>query len=167
MKRYLATAILCLLGFAGSTGVMAGEKIRAFEPESFRQIADSHKGKPFMVMIWSLDCEYCLASFKALSEAGRSGRVRIVTIATDLVDDPQAVKLMAETLATAGLDKEAWAFGAAPAEQLRYAIDPKWHGEKPRSYWFDARGERVAYSGIITAATIDRLTVSWRSGKAR
>jgi hypothetical protein len=43
-----------------------------------------------------------------------------------------------------------------PPERLRYAIDRSWHGEKPRSYWFNARGERVAYSGVITAAVIDK-----------
>jgi hypothetical protein len=56
------------------------------------------------------------------------------------------------------MTRNAWAFGSTPPEQLRYVIDPKWHGEKPRSYWFNARGEKIAYSGVLTPATIQKLS---------
>ena len=64
---------------------------------------------------------------------------------------------MKEKLQSLGMTANAWAFGASPSEQLRYAIDAKWHGEMPRSYWFNAKGESVAYSGLITPAMIAKL----------
>ncbi|RJG00326.1 hypothetical protein [Noviherbaspirillum sedimenti] len=161
MKNRLAAGLLLLTLLFNAMGVQAEEKIHAFASESFERILADHAGKPFMIMVWSLDCVYCEASFKALAAAGRPARFQIVTIAADRADDPEARRLIREKLKRAGLKAELWAFGAAPAEQLHYAIDPQWRGEMPRSYWFNARGERVAYSGIITANTIARLTAAW------
>lgn len=50
---------------------------------------------------------------------------------------------------------QAWSFGSKSPEQLRFAIDPRWHGEKPRSYWYDAQGTRAAYSGLISAERVE------------
>jgi len=154
----LSTSILCISILCTSPAHAGSAAIQRFEPDSMARIVSAQNGKPFVLMIWSLDCEYCLASMKALAEEKRRrGGLHIVTLATDPVDDPESVALMRKKLHSTGLAGNAWAFGSAPAEQLRYAIDPKWHGEKPRSYWFNARGERVAYSGVITAETIARL----------
>ena len=127
--------------------------IKSFGPDSFAQIAASANGKPQVVMVWSLDCSYCEPSFEALAAAQRRG-LKVVTIATDPVDDPEAVMLIRQKLAKSGLQAEIWAFGPAPSEQLRHVIDPKWRGEMPRSYWFDGKGQVRAYSGLITAERV-------------
>jgi hypothetical protein len=127
--------------------------IKSFGPDSFAQIAASANGKPQVVMVWSLDCSYCEPSFEALAGAQRRG-LKVVTIATDPVDDPEATILIRQKLAKSGLHAETWAFGPAPSEQLRHAIDPKWRGEMPRSYWFDGKGQVRAYSGLITAERV-------------
>ena len=160
----LSTAVcmtLAMLLASGSHAVAvspAAPVLQAFEPGSLERIVAQHKGKPFVLVLWSLDCEYCIASLKTLGEEQRKRKqLRVVTLSTDAASDPQLAPLMRQRLAAFGLRGPAWAYGDAPAEQLRYMIDPKWHGEKPRSYWFNARGERVAHSGVITAATIDKL----------
>jgi thiol-disulfide isomerase/thioredoxin len=156
MSIRLATALL-LLAFHLGPAVHAEEKIRPFAPDSFSQIVASHAGKPFVVVVWALECAYCEPSFEALAEARRKYKTRIVTIATDRADDPEAVSLINKKLKASGLASDVWAFGAGPEEQLRYAIDPKWRGEMPRSYWFNGRGEAVSYSGMITAETVRKL----------
>lgn len=156
--RNLAGAMLGLVLLLNFSLSGAGETIQSFESDGMAKIIADQKGRPFMLLVWSLDCEFCLASMKNLAQVrGKHKALNIVTLATDSVEDPEALALMKKRLASTGLTANAWAFGAAPPEQLRYAIDPKWHGEKPRSYWFNARGERSAYSGLITAATIDRF----------
>ena len=80
--------------------------------------------------------------------------VRLVTIATDPADDQEATALIRKKLAKSGLQAETWAFGPAPADQLRHAIDPTWRSEMPRSYWFDGDGQVRAYSGLITAERV-------------
>ncbi len=156
MKTFIRASLaaaLCLTSIAAQ----ATENIRVFGPESFRQIVSSEKGKPFVILIWSLDCEYCQRSFQALAEARKKGGFGVVTIATDRADDAEAAALVRRKLESSGLDAHMWAFGPAPAEQLRYAIDPKWRGEIPRSYWFDKEGKAVAYSGVITDSTVAKF----------
>lgn len=146
MNRFLAAAALALLSHAAH----AAEPIQAFGPESFRQIVAGKAGKPFVVMVWSLDCAYCAQSFEALSEAKKKHGLDVVTIATDPADDPESARLIAGKLSAYRLTGNAWAFGSAPPEQLRYAIDPKWRGELPRSYWFGSDGKMVAHSGTVS-----------------
>lgn len=136
----------------------AAPGIRAFQPDSMKQIIASQQGKPFVLVVWSLDCAYCQASMSALAQEKRKRKdLNIVTLATDTLDDAQAPALIRQKLKASGLTSNAWAFGPAAPEQLRYAIDTGWHGEMPRSYWFNTRGERVAHSGVITAETVAKL----------
>ena len=145
----LALAAMCM-------GASA-DPIHVFEPDSMEHIAQAQKGKPFVVVVWSLDCEFCRASLDTLAQARRQGKdLNVVTVSTDPVDDPELGPMMQERLAKLGMSHDAWAYGSLPPERLRYAIDRSWHGEKPRSYWFNARGERVAYSGVITPAVIEK-----------
>jgi cytochrome oxidase Cu insertion factor (SCO1/SenC/PrrC family) len=153
--RNLAACVL----FAAAAPAYAAITIQAFEPDTLEQIVAKQKGKPFVLVVWSLDCEYCQASLKTLSQEKRKRKdLQVVTLATDPLADPQAVALMKKKLEAVGMSSNAWAYGNAPPEQLRYVLDRKWHGEKPRSYWFNAQGERVAYSGVITAETIAKMT---------
>jgi hypothetical protein len=153
-------SIVSLIGWmlaSFSLAAGAAPAIQPFEPDSLAHIVESRKGKPFVLLVWSLDCEYCQASLKALAQEKRK-RLNIVTLSTDALDDPQAAALMQKRLGSLGMTDDAWAFGSASPEQLRYAIDPKWHGEKPRSYWFDAQGKKIAYSGVLTPAAIAKLS---------
>jgi thiol-disulfide isomerase/thioredoxin len=157
MKRLSITVLLISALQFGIVDVHADENIRGFAPDSFGQIVANHSGKPFVVMVWALDCDYCRESFDALAQAQRKYKLSVITIATDRVDDAEARRLIRKKLSASGLGSNMWAFGAAPAEQLRYAIDPKWRGEMPRSYWFNADGKSVAHSGVITADTVSRF----------
>lgn len=136
----------------------ASEAVQSFESESLTHIVASQKGKPFVLVVWSLDCAYCQASFNTLGQEKRKRKdLNVITLATDAVADAQVPAMITKKLKAAGLVANAWAFGTAPPEQLRFAIDAGWHGELPRSYWFNTRGERVAYSGVITPATVEKL----------
>lgn len=158
MINPLIRAFLLMVSGLTIASVHAEEKIHSFTPNSLQQIMASHKDKPFVIVVWSLDCSYCEASFEALANSRQKNKLDVVTISTDRADDPQAASLIRKKFKDSKLDADTWAFGPAPEEQLRYAIDPKWHGEKPRSYWFNAGGEKTAYSGVITAATIEKLS---------
>ena len=159
---FAAVFLVGSLAVPAAAGEPAAHALRPFEPDSLSRLVAQQQGKPFVLVLWSLDCEYCLASLKTLGQEKRLRKnLRVVTLSTDAAADPELAPLMRQRLAAFGLPGHAWAYGDAPSEQLRYMIDPKWRGEKPRSYWFNARGERVAHSGVITAAIIDRLTSGW------
>ncbi len=156
----VATAIAALSALAASPSAYAAGNagLKAFEPQSVEQIAASHKGKPFVVLVWSMDCEFCQHSLDVLSKARAANPgFDIVTITTDPLSDAALSQLVAKRLSGIDLLADAWSFGGLAPERLRYAIDPRWRGEKPRSYWYDAQGQGVAYSGVITPALIEKM----------
>ena len=155
LKKWMS-AMACVLALF-ALPAHAAPALRPFEADSMARIVAAHKGKPFVLVVWSLDCEYCLNSLDALAREKAKGKLDVVTLSTDPIEDPQAAALMRKKLEAVGMQNNAWAFGEAPPEQLRYAIDPKWHGEMPRSYWFDGHGERTAHSGLITPQMIARF----------
>jgi hypothetical protein len=113
-----------------------------------RAIERQHQGRAFWVLLWDLECAYCMKSMQHAVEAlRRRPDLRVVTIATDPATNATALH---ERLADLGLESEAFAFGSASAEALRYAIDPMWSGEKPRSYRYAASGQREAISGVLS-----------------
>jgi thiol-disulfide isomerase/thioredoxin len=159
MKRHATGLLLVLSSWCGlaSAETVQALSIHALGPGSFGDIKAQHAGKPFVVMLWSLDCAYCLESFHALEQARRKRKVEVVTIATDRADDLESASDIRKKLAAGGLRSQVWAFGNASAEQLRYSIDPKWRGELPRTYWFNAQGQSIAHSGALTAESVDKL----------
>jgi len=124
----------------------ARPSVAAFGADGMQRIAASHAGKPYVVLVWSLDCVYCHASIKNLAASGMG----VVTVAVESAGDGAAREAIVDATSALGANAERWAFGDLPAEQLRFRIDPKWRGELPRSYWFDAAGHQVAvHSGLI------------------
>jgi hypothetical protein len=157
----MAAAITVLAAMATVSPANAAQqdgRLKSFEPHSVEQIAVGHKGKPFVVLVWSMDCEFCQQSLDVLAKARAANPgFDVVTITTDPLSDAALSALVSKRLSGIDLLQDAWSFGGQAPERLRYAIDPRWRGEKPRSYWYDAQGRRVAYSGIITPAVIERM----------
>ncbi|MES2163319.1 MAG: TlpA disulfide reductase family protein [Pseudomonadota bacterium] len=127
----------------------------SFESDGMTHILNSEAGKPFVLIIWSLDCSYCQASIANLAAAQQQDDgLEVVTLSTDALSQPGNAEAIRARLAQLGIRGGSWAYGDAPAAQLRYVIDPKWRGETPRSYWYNRHGERIAvHSGLISTAT--------------
>lgn len=147
---------LVLAGLALLSFQAMAQTSKPFETNSLDAIVAQHKGKPFLLLVWSMDCEFCQASLDNLARARAAHPgLEIVTVSTDPVSDKLLDAQIEQRLSSLSLSAEAWGFGGDSAERLRYAIDPRWRGEKPRSYWYDANGNRTAYSGLIRPEKID------------
>lgn len=138
---------------AAGGGVNAGGKplpaptLQSFEPDSLARIVEAERGHPFWLVLWGLDCPYCIRSMRHLAARQKiDANLRVITVATD--DMEQAGALL-QHLQETGIQGPAWVFGEASAQALRFSIDPAWRGEKPRAYYYDARGQRKAFSGVI------------------
>ncbi len=154
MKRCMRTlpALAAALLVAAAAG--AGE-LRVFDAHSMQAIEKEHAGFPFLVALWATDCPPCRRELALLSGfAADHPEVPVVLIATDPPDNAEAVDEVLESFALPGAD--AWRFGDAGAERLRYAIDPAWRGEMPRSYLYDEDGHRVGISGPISTELLQR-----------
>lgn len=160
---------LVLMFFLGAVGIVgAAESIRPFTSGSLEQMLASRPNKPFILVLWSLDCQYCPTELKMLSELEKSHPgLDVVLIATDTIDDmPQ----LADRAANYGTAKfEQWVFAEDMPERLRQEIDGRWYGEVPRTYFYDQKHQRTVRMGLINKSLVEewlsRNTVDTANGK--
>ncbi|MBA4143217.1 MAG: redoxin domain-containing protein [Nitrosospira sp.] len=138
--------VLTLLGMSIAS---AAETIRPFTSGSLGQVLANREGKPFILVMWSLDCQYCPTELRILSELKRSHpNLDVVLVATDTVDDAPQLVSRAKSY---GLGQvEQWVFAEDIPERLRLEIDGRWYGEVPRTYFYDRKHQREVRSGLVS-----------------
>jgi hypothetical protein len=125
------------------------EAVKPFSRNTLRTIEQEYAGVPFWVVLWDLECVYCMKSLSNIAAVQKQQpALKVITIATDPIS---ASSNLRQRLAELGIRSEAYAFSDAPEEALRFAVDPAWAGEKPRAYLYTAAGSRTAISGVLTA----------------
>ena len=134
-------------------GAQSAPTLRVFERDSLKQIDTGPR--PYVLTLWGLNCAACV---QVLHELARwQDKLRIITVALDSMNERAE---LLNVLAQARLTSEAWVFGNAAPEALRYAIDPTWAGEKPRSYLVARDGSRRAVSGLLRPTDFHALDTS-------
>lgn len=124
--------------------------LRAFERESLQAIREAHAGRPFVLALWSVYCEPCREEMATLARfRAEHPELAVVLVATDPPEEEAAVRRMLAEYAPKGV--ETWAFADAFVERLRYAVDPRWRGELPRTYLYDSEHRVDAVSGRLDA----------------
>ncbi len=153
LRNRLRVAALLLSATLG-WGSEAATPLQAFTPDSLQRIQQRHQGRPFLLIVWSLDCTSCVRELNTLADqVKRHPNLPLIMVSTD---DPSRHPAVQAMLAKHGLDRlETWIFEEGNAQRLRYAIDKTWYGEMPRSYFYDARHQRVPLSGVLTADHIN------------
>jgi thiol-disulfide isomerase/thioredoxin len=148
-RRFGVESLLLAFMLAFTNPTSAAESIRPFTLGSLEKVLGSREGKPFILVFWSLDCQYCPTELKMLSELKRSHpMLDIVLIATDSVNDTPQLMSRAESY---GMSKaEQWVFAEDMPERLRFEIDRRWYGEVPRTYFYDQKHQREAKTGLIS-----------------
>ena len=161
MKR-LAT-ILSLWLALGPGAAAAGE-LHPFTVNSLPAIQKQFAGRPFILTLWSLTCHHCAKELQTLGRLARTERqLPLVIVSTDT---PGEAHELHAALKRHGLDRlDTWVFADAVPERLRYAIDPSWRGELPKSYLFDAAHRREGHSGLMSEAQLKAwLKRQWVGG---
>ncbi len=77
----------------------------------------------------------------------------IVLISTDGWDMRHSVTESLSELSVSNL--ESWLYTEKNSDKLRFEIDPKWYGELPRTYFYDATGEGIGVSGLIQQTKVE------------
>ena len=157
LRDWLALIQVAVLLMATQVAVAepGGNTLRPFVAGSMSTIKAEHVGKPFVLSVWSLSCAYCGDELVMLSEMKKKYPVlSVVTVSTDSIDDRMVVS---EELVSRGhADGDNWVFADAFIERLRAEIDPKWHGELPRTYFFDGRHRARAVSGQLKGDVVEK-----------
>ncbi len=150
--RRIAHAVFTLWLALGAGAAAAGE-LRPFTADSLPAIQQQFAGRPYILTLWSLTCHHCVRELQALGRLARADRnLPLVIVSTD---SPAEAREIQAALKRFGLERfDTWVFADAVPERLRYAIDPAWRGELPRSYLFDAAHRREAHSGLMNEARL-------------
>jgi thiol-disulfide isomerase/thioredoxin len=130
-------------------------ELKPFEADSLPQILSERQNRPFLLLLWSLDCPPCRQEFARLQQLhGSIDRHNLVLIATDDIASQAEVQAVLHNFGLEAADN--WIFADPMPERLRYRIDPNWFGELPRAYLYSADQQRNAYSGVLSEATLQQ-----------
>lgn len=138
----------------------AAQELKPFVAGSIKEITVVRQGKPFILGMWSLTCAHCREELVLLSGlVKKHPDLDLVLIATDTPEEGEAI---GAALRQSGLGgAEAWVFADPFAERLRFEIDPKWHGELPRTYLYDPSHKAQAFSGKLDALLMERWLMKY------
>lgn len=145
-----------------SLPALAGD-VRPFGRDSRAAIEQAHAGKPFVLAFWSVDCAYCPEEIKHLGALVRQRPdIQLVLVSTDGMEmKSEAAAKLSEWLPNG--QAERWIFASDDPDRLYFAIDRKWHGELPRTYFYDGAGGVRGVSGQVDAAWL----ANWARGVSR
>lgn len=145
----------CLMIVANAASATTSASIKPFVATSMQDILSARQGKPFILGVWSLSCTHCRDDIALLSSMSqRHPELDLVFIAADSPDEAEAA---AQTINRFPFVKmEHWIFADDFIEKLQYNIDKQWHGELPRTYFYNASHQMRAFSGKLDATETER-----------
>ena len=104
MMRSLFTVLMLGCVMVAAMAANAAESVRPFTQGSLARVLEAREGRPFILMLWSLECQYCPTELKMLSELKRSHpKMDVVLIATDTVSDTPQLNARAESYGMKGV----------------------------------------------------------------
>lgn len=137
--------------WAASPSDAVAAQLRPFDTAAATALRQQHAGKPWVLVLWSVSCEPCREEMPHWAKLRREDP----ELAIELVStDGEGEQAMArQFLARSHLgEAPGWIFADDYVERLRYAIDPGWHGELPRTLFHDPSGRFVGRSGLVDSA---------------
>jgi thiol-disulfide isomerase/thioredoxin len=148
----IALSLLVLVATGANSATV--DNLREFQRGSWKEIRQSHQGKPVVVHIWGVTCGPCRTE---MPEWGaflqEHPDMNLVLIDADLV--PNEAGAVATMLDQAGLGgAENWVFGDNFVEPLRYEVDPQWRGEIPRTILIGRDGAATVMDGVVDFAAV-------------
>jgi thiol-disulfide isomerase/thioredoxin len=169
MIRTLPTAVavvVAALAVVVAAQAAAPRELRPFRAETMDAIRKSQAGKPYVLTFWSIHCEPCREEMAVWRSIRRQyPGLRIVLVSTDSA----AERVLAEKF-LARYDPgpvETWMFDDEFTERVRYAVDPAWRGELPRTYLFDAAHRAEARSGKLDERALKAWLARVAAGTAK
>ena len=142
---------LCVVGLllGTSSALQADASLKPFDRDSYASIQAQYLGQPLLVSLWSLDCPPCIKELRSLATWRQQyPDLNLVLISTDGLAQQDEASRHLVALGLASVDN--WIFADPSAARLRYSIDPRWHGELPRSYLYSIDHPAAAISGILS-----------------
>jgi thiol-disulfide isomerase/thioredoxin len=164
MKLRWFKGVLLVLLLVSTQYAWAESWTQLLQRGSYQKIIAAHKGRPFIVALWSVNCSHCGKDLEIFSRLSKKyANFSLVLISTDTPDQEVAISagLQRYKLGQGGqANVESWVYADSYIERLNYEIDSKWYGELPRTYFFDAQGHAKGVSGVLDETETERWVKS-------
>ena len=143
--RKVLLAVVALLMLTASA---PAAEMHPFVRGSWAKLRAVHAGTPTVVHFWGLTCGPCLAELPHWAQLLRERPdLNLVLIAADPVpEEPGDLSKFLDKMGLAA--PESWAFADNFVDKLQYEIDPRWHGELPRTMLIAGDGKVTAITGV-------------------
>lgn len=148
LRRRVLTTAAVVTAIAASAALGAAD-LRPFVRGSWKQIRQSHQGRPLVVHFWGVTCAPCMTELpKWGALANAKPGVDIVFVAADPVPI-ESPNIEAAVARTGIAPAENWMFSDSFLERLRFEVSPQWGGELPYTVMVDAGGHAESTSGVM------------------
>ncbi|MDP1933144.1 MAG: hypothetical protein Q8L60_16970 [Gammaproteobacteria bacterium] len=149
INKFLLAAVLTMVSTPLFSSQSVADNIQSFGTATFAELKAEFADQPFVVSLWSVDCLPCRVELEMLGELKKEDpSFPLLLISTDSIENREEAVYILEEYELETI--ESWMFADAFIERLRFSIDPAWHGELPRSYFYTADHTFTAHSGILT-----------------
>lgn len=151
-KVFLSAVFISLTAF----NIPAQADPSAFISGSYQQILTANANRPFMLVVWSINCSSCLKDMELLSHIHKSKPdLKMIMLAADEPSATEQIQQILEKNQLSGIEN--WAYADENTQKLQFEIDPKWYGELPRTYFFDKTHQRTGVSGVLSKEDYDAM----------
>ena len=152
MKNSIIAVLLAVV--LASSYVLPAAASDAFSGKVLQQLQLQHENKRWLLLMWSLECPPCFKELAAVAKL-KSDNPNIPIILVNTDDDDSMTNEREQALTSMGLAQvPSYYFPDQQSMALRYAIDPMWHGELPRSFFYNQAGKQKGYSGLLKGEQI-------------
>lgn len=153
-KVLLSLLLLVSIIPIASSNSAVQPQLSTFQAGSYEIILKRYLGRPFLMVLWSLDCPPCFHELTMLGKLiEKYSEFELVLISTDSPGDRKELLSVINDIGIASAD--IWVFSQANSSRLRFEVDKVWYGELPRSYFFDGQHNRRSISGILEKNVVE------------
>ena len=145
-----------ILLFALSNNIVEADQsgLKPFDLGSYQEILANNADKPFLFIIWSVNCSSCLKEMPLINVIHKKNpQLKIIMLATDDISEVDQIQTILKKNHLS--DVENWSYANENTQKLQFEIDPKWYGELPRSYFFAKGHQREGVSGVLLEENYD------------
>jgi thiol-disulfide isomerase/thioredoxin len=134
--------------------------VEPIDTSGLKDLIAKSKDKPLLVNFWATYCDPCRDEFPDLVKVDSDFRPKSLDFVTVSLDDVSDIKTtVPQFLAQMKATMPAYLLNVSDPEPAINAVDPKWQGELPATFLYNAKGEIVfkAFGRVNTAALRDAI----------
>jgi len=119
-------------------------KVEPIDTDGLKVLISKPKDKPLLVNFWATFCDPCRDEFPDLVKIDAEFRPKALDFVTVSLDDMTDLKTgVPKFLAQMKATMPAYLLNVSDPEPAINAVDPKWQGDLPATFLYNAKGEVV------------------------